>query len=39
MISAVWDSHSPDYYEALKRKGVLTPATTRTSLEDACRVT
>ena len=33
-INKMWSTHTKEYYSALKRKGILTQATTRVNLED-----
>ena len=33
-IHAMWNIHTVEYYSALKRKEILTPATTRMNLEN-----
>lgn len=35
---ATWSTQTTGYYSALKRKGVLTPATTRMNLRPGCRM-
>ena len=36
-INKMWHKHNVEYYSALKRKGILAPATTSMSLEDRTR--